>query len=464
MKKLITLCAFFITALLTAQDINGTWYGLLSFPGGDLHINIHLTQNGENYTATMDIPEQGAENIPLNDVAFENNTLVFALKQAQITYKGTYENNGFTGTFKQGSTELPLNFSRQEVTVVAPKRPQEPKSPYPYYEENVTFKNDKAGITLAGTLTLPKKEGNFPAVILISGSGAQDRNSELLDHKPFLVLADYLTRNGIAVLRYDDRGTAESTGDFATATSQDFATDAAAAYMYLKTRKEVNPKKIGLMGHSEGGLIAPLVASENAGVAFVVMLAGPAIAGDEILMLQNYMIGKADNMPEEELTKLGKTNRKIYDLVKQENDIPTLKTKLKAVYDTESKALFISKGIPASRVDEYIDAQVDGLASPWYINFIKYNPAPALEKVKCPILALYGEKDLQVAPTANIEALKRIVEKSGNKKVTIKELPGLNHLFQTTETGAPAEYRQIEETFSPTALNEISTWIKQQVK
>ncbi len=465
MKKAFIAILLLFTASLFAQDITGPWNGLLSFPGGQLRVivNITKTETG-SYTATMLVPEQSANAIPASDVLFENNILVFAVPEAGINYKGTLENNIFKGTFTQNGYPISLDFGREEVKMKEKQRPQEPVKPYPYYTEDVVFKNEKAGITLAGTLTLPKKEGNYPAVILITGSGPQNRDEELLGHKPFLVLADHLTKNGIAVLRYDDRGTGSSQGAFAKATSEDFAADAEAAFNYLKTRKEINKSKIGLAGHSEGGIIAPMVALKHPDVAFIVLLAGTAIPGDELMLLQNYLLGKADGMPEAELTKLGGINMQLYGAIKSETDTKALKTRLHSIFEKEIYPLFLSKGIPEDQVIQYINLQINELSSPWYSNFIRYNPGPALEKVQCPILALNGEKDLQVAPAANLDAIKRAAQKSGNKKVTTKLLPGLNHLFQESKTGSPAEYGEIEQTFSPVAMDEISSWILKLVK
>jgi len=465
MKKLFLLIALTLCSFLQAQDITGDWHGLLKFPGGQFPIDFHVTKTATGYTATMDSPDQGAMGIPVTTTIFENNILVFAIPEGNLSYKGTLEGTTVKGTFSQNGGNVPMDLSREAIKAEAVKRPQEPVKPYPYFEEEVFIKNDKAGVTLAGTLTLPKQGGtNYPAVILITGSGAQDRNEEILGHKPFLVLADYLTRQGFAVLRYDDRGTEKSTGNYVTATTQDFATDAEAVFAYLKTRKEINPKKIGLAGHSEGGVVSPIVAVNNPDVAFIVMLAGTAIPGDELMMLQNYLIGKANGMPEAELTKLGNINRAIYNLIKEEQDPQILKSRLKAQFNKDLKPLLLSKGIPEAQIGPYIDGQVGDLATPWYTTFIRYNPYPVLEKVKCPILALNGSKDVQVAPKANLDAIKRAAEKSGNKKFTTQELPGLNHLFQTSTTGSPTEYGEIEETFSPAALKIVGDWIALQVK
>lgn len=446
-----------------AQDITGKWHGLLKFPGGQLRISLNVSNTDNGFTATMDSPDQGAVNIPIPVVAFENNIFAFAIPDGKIDYKGALQNNTIQGSFTQSGTPLPLDFGREEITLTRKLRPQEPSKPYPYYEEEVTFKNEKANILLSGTLTLPKKDGNFPAVILITGSGPHNRDEELMEHRPFLVLADHLTKNGIAVLRYDDRGIGKSKGSFAQATTADFASDAEAAYHYLKTRKEINKKKIGLAGHSEGGTIAPMVAAQDEDVAFIVLMAGTTIPGDEILLLQNYLLGKAGGMPEEELTKLGIINRKLYNVIKEQEG-QAMKDKLASIYKSDLRPLFISKGLPHADVDQYITMQVDEMSTPWFVYFIRHNPETSLRKVNCPILALYGAKDIQVAPVANLDALKRITEKSGNKKVTAKQLPGLNHLFQECNACTIEEYGIIEQTISPLALNEISEWINKQVK
>ncbi|MXN91557.1 alpha/beta fold hydrolase [Flavobacterium sp. Sd200] len=464
MKKIFALALLLFCTITNAQDIIGAWHGQLAFTGGQLRLDLNITKTESGYTATMDSPDQKAMGIPVTTITFESNTLNFAIPKGNLSYKGQLLDNAFKGTFTQNGMDIPLTLSRNEVTITKPKRPQEPAKPYPYYEEEVTFKNEKAGITLAGTLSLPKKEGSYPAVILVSGSGAQNRDEELLGHKPFLVLADYLTRHGIAVLRYDDRGTAASTGEYQNATTQDFATDANAAFNYLLSRKEINKNKIGIAGHSEGGVVAPMVAASNPKVAFIVLMAGTGIPGDELLLLQNFLINKAEGMPEEELNKMGAILKNAYDIIKQENNATAAHIKVKAVFNEQLRPLFLSKGIPVDQVNQLIEAQSADLTSAWYWNFIRYNPATALEKVKCPILAINGSNDLQVPARANLDAIKRATDKGGNKKVTIKELPGLNHLFQTSAKGAPSEYSEIEETFSPTALKEIADWIIKQTK
>lgn len=464
MKKLLLFTVLLISAVVFAQDITGKWNGILQFPAGKLRITVDVSKTGTGYQALMGSPDQGPGTIPADSFTFENNTVTFAIVSVMASYTGTYNNGLIKGTFTQRGMEIPLELTRGEVKIEEHAKPQDPKKPYPYYTEDITFKNDKADIILAGTLTLPKKEGNYPAVILISGSGQQNRDEEILGHKPFLVLADHLTKNGFAVLRYDDRGAGKSGGKFATATTADFTTDAEAAFNYLKTRPEINKKKIGFIGHSEGGMIAPMVAVNNADVAFIILMAGPGITGSELMVLQNYLIGKADGIPEDELTKLSGINKRIYDAISSENDPKKMEEAVRTTISSEMGSFFASKGVPQSEIDNYINAQVEGLTSPWYVYLIKYDPAPVLEKVKCPILALNGDKDVQVAANANLDGIKRAAEKGGNKKVTTKKMQGLNHLFQECTTGQAEEYSEIQQTLSPALLDEITNWMKKEAR
>ncbi|MDZ4746390.1 MAG: alpha/beta fold hydrolase [bacterium] len=466
MKKitLILLTSLFSLTVF-GQDIIGQWNGALKVQGTQMRLVFNITKTDNGVSSTMDSPDQGAKGIPTTTTSFENSILKITIANAKIEYEGTLgKDNIIVGTFKQGGQSFPMNLSNEVIEKEKLVRPQEPTKPYSYYSEDITFENKNAGISLAGTLTLPKKDGVFPVVILISGSGPQNRDEELLGHKPFLVLSDYLTKNGIAVLRYDDRGTALSKGDFKTATSADFATDVESAISYLKTRKEINKKKIGLIGHSEGGLIAPMVASKSKDVAFIVLLAGTGIEGDQILLLQQKLIGKASGISEEDLQKNEIENRKTFDIANKSINLEQLNNDL-TIYIMQSLKDNPNSKKPQGMSDEdFVKLQVKQIANPWMQYFIKYNPAPALEKVKCPVLAINGEKDLQVPPKENLEAIEKALTKGGNKKVTIIELPNLNHLFQECKTGSPEEYATIEQTFSPTALNEILKWLQTQTK
>jgi fermentation-respiration switch protein FrsA (DUF1100 family) len=466
MKRIVTFIFIFgAISTIFSQDITGTWNGILKVQGMQLSLVFHINKTEKGLSSTMDSPDQKAFGIPVTTTNFENSKLIIALANPRIEYEGVLGADGnITGTFKQSGQSFPMNLSKENVEKEIIKRPQEPKKPYSYYTEEVVFENKDANINLAGTLSLPTKEGVFPAVILISGSGAQNRDEELLGHKPFLVIADYLTKNGIAVLRFDDRGTAMSKGDFKTATTLDFSTDVEAALQYLQTRKEIDQNKIGLIGHSEGGIIAPMVAAKSKNVSFIILLAGTGIPGDKLLLLQQELIGRASGISEEDLQKSKIINTEVFDLVKKETNLEQLKKDITALITKSIKSdpnTQIPDGISES---DFIDIQVNQLLSPWMQFFIKYNPAPALEKVGCPVLALNGDKDMQVPSKVNLEAINKALTKGGNKKVITKELPNLNHLFQECKTGSPEEYSEIEQTFSPLALVEILNWIQIQTK
>jgi pimeloyl-ACP methyl ester carboxylesterase len=463
-KAVITLLVGLASITVWGQDITGDWNGALKVQGIQLRLVFHILKTETGYSATMDSPDQGAKGIAVTATHFENSVLKISITNMALEYEGTLGKDAvITGTFKQMGQSFPLNLSKETIEKEKPVRPQEPAKPYPYYEEDVFFENREDSVTLAGTLTLPQKEGVFPAVVLISGSGAQNRDEELMGHKPFLVLSDFLTGNGIAVLRFDDRGTASSTGNHNTATSFDFSKDVEAGVKYLQTRKEINRRKIGLIGHSEGGIIAPMLAARSKDVAFIVLLAGTGIRGDQIILMQSELINRKSGMSEDELQNTMTISRKSFEIVAKSTDAEQLKTDLTEYLKQVLKETPSVK--PQSISEEnFITSQVNAMTSPWMRYFLKYNPAPALEKVKCPVLAINGEKDLQVPAKINLEAIKAALTRGGNKQVTTKEMPGLNHLFQECETGLPAEYATIEQTFSPLALNEILTWIKIQTK
>lgn len=466
MKKIIiTLFVTLTTLSLYAQDITGKWNGILEVQGTQLTLVFNISQTDDGYSAIMDSPDQGAEGIPVTSTSYENKVLKIEISNAGIQYEGALNNEQLIiGTFKQRGQSFPLNLTKEKAIKEKMKRPQEPTQPYPYDSEDITFENTKDNIVLAGTLTLPEKDGNYPAVVLISGSGPQNRDSELLGHKPFLVLADYLTKNGIAVLRFDDRGTAASTGDFRGATSFDFASDVEFAIKYLQTRKEIIHNHIGLVGHSEGGIIAPIVAAKSKDVNFIVLMAGVGIPGDQLLILQQELVGKDSGMTDEEIQEDKAINQGAFDIVLKSTHADSLRIDLTDYIKhamNENPDFEIPEGMAES---DFINLFVNQLSGPWMVNFIKYNPEPTLEKVKCPVLAINGAKDLQVPAKVNLEAIKSALENGGNNNVTTRELPNLNHLFQECETGSPSEYASIEQTISPMALDEIASWILNQVK
>jgi hypothetical protein len=330
------------------------------------------------------------------------------------------------------------------------RRPQTPSRPFPYAEEEVNFAGGAGGIVLAGTLTLPKGEGPFPAVLLISGSGPQDRDESMASHRPFLLLADALTRKGIAVLRCDKRGVGKSTGNPDSATTMDLAADSKAALAYLKSRKEVDATRIGLLGHSEGAIIAPYLAGHSK-VKWLVLLAAPATDGEQTLLNQSELIGRAGGLSEEQLDASLGFDKAAYALVRKEKDPTALAEKL--------VALVKESGLDAALPPAALETQLRMLTSPWFRFFLDYDPLPNLKAVSCSVLALYGQKDLQVAAKANLPLLKKAFQDSMNTQAETKELPDLNHLFQHAYTGTPAEYAAIEETFSPDALALIVDWV-----
>lgn len=464
MKKIFLLLCFLITSSLFSQDITGKWFGKISIMGTELHFSFDFSSSNSTYSGTMDIPQQNAKGIPLSSVTFEDKTLVFKFEQAKFSYSGKLnDSNDFEGIFSQNGQNLPLNLSRNQTEIKKVKRSQEPKPPFDYEIEEVTFVNQKDKITLGGTFTSPKSD-NFPVVILISGSGQQDRNSEILGHKPFWVIADYLTKNGIGVLRVDDRGIGQSGGDFNTSTSFDFATDVESAIAFIKTKKGVNHKKIGLIGHSEGGMIAPIVASKDKNINFIVLLAGPGIPCDELLIEQTYLIAKVSGASENEIAETQKTNKQIYDLVKSDKSNEEIKSGLENIFTNlfKNDPSFIN--LNETEKNQLINQQIESVSYPWFKNFLRFKPEEYLKKVKCPVLVLNGENDLQVPPKSNMLGIKNALDKGGNKKVTLKEYPKLNHLFQESVTGSTDEYGAIEQTFSPTVLTDIKDWILAQTK
>ena len=466
---LISLISFAFVLEVCAQqasDAAGIWQGTLSVQGMNLRVifTVAAAPDGK-LTATMDSPDQGAAGIPVDSVTNVGGKLSFLMPKISGTFTGLFEqgNRSIEGTWTQHGMAFPLTLAKVESKPEV-KRPQEPKKPYPYDEEEVTYDNPSSGFRLAGTLTKPKSGAPFCAVILITGSGAQDRDENVFGHKPFLVLSDYLTRKGIGVLRVDDRGVGGSRGTFKTATTKDFATDVRAGIDFLKSRKDIDPKKIGLLGHSEGGVIAPMVAADSKDVAFIVLMAGTGVTGDEILYAQAALIAEAAGASKEAVEKNKEVQQKMFSVLKQEKDdsvaaskiLTIIRDGLHSMSEEEKKSLEVS--------ETALDQQVASMVSPWYRFFISYDPRTALRRVACPVLAINGEKDLQVPPKQNLPAVERALRDGGNTRFVVKELPGLNHLFQTAKTGSPSEYATTEETISPTALKIIGDWILEQCK
>ena len=469
--KMVSLAAAVTAVLITlasgpsaASEIVGDWSGTVNFSGVELRIVFHRTAGeDESLSATMDSPDQGAAGIPVSNVTFDGDSLVIEIAVAQGGYYGKYDQDSLfvDGEWRQAGFKLPLRLVRGGE-IKPPARPQEPERPLPYHEEDVEFDNGEAGITLAGTLTIPKGEGPFPAAVLISGSGPQDRDEMVLGHKPFLVLSDHLTRNGIAVLRYDDRGIGESGGVHGTATTADFATDARAAFEYLKMRKEIDASLAGLIGHSEGGIIAAMSAASSDDIAFIVMIAGPGLKGSEILLAQNMALLELQGAPADVLSKRKEQLEQEYRILAGKGSDEETR---ESIISTSTS--FLERYSPEEREqygfsEDGVKKRAEILTSPWFRFFMEYDPTTALRKVKCPVLAMNGSRDIQVDPGRNLPAIESALNEAGNEDFRTVEMPGLNHLFQTAETGSPSEYALIEETMSPAALEMVSGWILSQ--
>ena len=449
-----------ITAQKALKDIEGSWLGKLNTGGMELRMVFNFTMTAaDTLKATLDSPDQAAQGSPLGGVRLAGDSLFVDAPLLKGNYKGTFTSDTtIRGARTQLGKEYSLDVSRQEAPPVV-LRPQEPIPPFPYAAEDVTFRNSIESFDLAGTLTMPEGTGPFPAVVLISGSGPQDRDETLLGHKPFLVIADHLTRNGIAVLRYDDRGVGKSKGNMMNATSMSLAGDAEAAVTYLLSRPEIDKKMIGLAGHSEGGLIAPIVASRNDNIAFLVSLAGPGVKGYDIIIRQTRDIQMASGIPEKDIEETIKTNGKLFEMVMAEADQRKVAKNAMEWYNKELDGKGVSPEERKTMMTQFTQALLS-VNNPWFRYFLAAEPAEFWSKVKVPVLALNGEKDLQVSAEVNLPAIKTSLKKAKNRKVTIKSMPGLNHLFQHCTTGSPAEYASIEETISPEVLQIITDWIK----
>ena len=457
MKKLLTLCSLALTVALAtpvfAEDPAGDWGGLLM---GQLHIIIHVKKDDKSqYSATLESPDQGAFVLPADTVTAAPDHLAFAINKINGSYDGKWDEikQAWIGTWTQGQA-MPLTLKRLvdgKVVADAPKRPQEEAiaaGPLPYTSNEVIF-DSVAGVKLAGNFSVPQGKGPFPAVVLIAGSGPHTRDEDVFGHKVFLVLADALNHAGIAVLRYDKRGIGKSTGDYAHATTTDFAADAKAAVSWLKTRPEVSSAHIGLIGHSEGGLITPAVAVHEPSVRFVVLMAGPGLPGDQILLMQQAAIARADGQSDATITTAAKLNKTAFDMIKTAESLD----------DAKAKAATMAAGLVAGgqMTQAQADAAFAAITTPWFYEFIRTDPRPMLEQVKVPVLAINGGLDTQVPAKEDLAAIRDALK--NNADVTITEMPGLNHLFQTATTGAPSEYLQIEETMSPVALKTITDWV-----
>lgn len=419
-------------------DASGDWRGRVSVGAVTLRVALHL-----GATSTFDSPDQGVRGLPARFSASGRQVVV------EIDGVGVFEGllsvdgNVLEGAVRQGPMAVPLRFERGAFTAL--HRPQTPVSPVPYRAEEVSFENLRdAEIRLAGTLTLPEGRGPFPAVVLISGSGPQDRDGTVFEHKPYLVFADALTRRGVAVLRMDDRGVGGSSAGPPAATTSDYAGDVEAAIAWLRTNSHVDAARIGLLGHSEGAAIASLVASRDPTVGYVALLAGQGVSGREVVVEQARAIAVANGASAEQARQVASLQQAIMDAVIASPDGDGLRASLDAI-------------TARHRAPQLTDAAIGQITSPWYRHFLSLDPARALQAIRAPVLAVLGGKDVQVTPDQNAPALRAAL--ADNRMASVEVLPGLNHLFQTAETGSPDEYGRIEETIAPAALTRVVDWI-----
>lgn len=461
MKKVIVGFVFTLSSIAgISQDISGNWSGVVEAGSGkQIVFNFTFVKDGEKYNTVIDIPALRVDALKPQNTSFTDQQLFVDGSNLGFKYKGSYmeHNQSIEGTFSEGVNEIVLKLKRSDGhTDNTLRKQQEPVRPYPYKEEEVTFDNKEADVKLSGTLTLPEKAGIYPAIILISGSGPQDRDETFYGHKPFLVLADYLTRQGFAVLRYDDRGVGRSTGNHSDATTKDLALDVLSATKYLRTRKDIQAGNIGLIGHSEGGIIAPMVANLDKKISFIVLMGATGIPGSDVsIHLAKTMRG----FPVTDELAYDLAIRKGIAIASSSKDVAIMKKDLKVHYNVAIAPMLKPYINSETELEKAIDNLIEIRTSPWNRYFYTYNPADELKKVKCPVLALNGSKDKQVQPGLNQDGIRKALVKGNNKDYLVKMLPNLNHLFQECETGNMDEYSKIEQTIAPFVLEEIAEWI-----
>ena len=429
-------------------DIQGTWLGTLDTPE-PLRIVLNFERSAAGWTGTADSPDQAVFAIPISSVTVTGDQVDVAIASVGLTLTGTVSSDGqtLTGVATQNGGSIPVTLERQ-AGPLSFRRPQDPVPPFPYSTAEVTFPSESPGVTLAGTLLWPEGPGPFTTVVLLTGSGPQNRDEELLNHRPFLVLADALARANVAVLRYDDRGVGASTGDFDAAITPDFVSDARGAVAYLRSQANFTVGSIGLVGHSEGGIVAPLAADENADVSFLVLLAAPGVDGRTIILSQQRAINAADGLPPAVVDAAAAQQEAIFACFEGPEQADE-------ALDACLRQVLTGAGLGPAELASTL-AQLE---MPWWRWFVSYDPAPVLRRTQVPVLALNGSLDLQVLASVNLPPLRAALEEAGNTDATVSELPGYNHLFQRATTGSPSEYVQIEQTMAPEVLTQIADWI-----
>ncbi len=475
MHKLFFINFLLISSFTFAQNPIGTWQGNININSQQIPIVFHFYKDTTGkLTGKWDSPTQNANNLPCSNITVNADSIVIDLKIISGFYNGKFITpDSMAGTWHQGNGRLLLNLVRTSNNAAfnTPKRPQTPKPPFPYEADSITYANADNTMHYGATFTKPfdKTNKKYPAVLLITGSGKQDRDENIFDHKPFAVIADYLTKNGIAVLRVDDRGMGETTGSFDTSSSQDFAKDVECGIKYLESRKDVDVKNIGLIGHSEGGMIAPMVAAENKSVSFIIMLAGTGVQGNIINDRQNILPMKTAGVNKDIIEKFLQLHHVLIAAAMLTTTINEFKDDVPKIYygwkkqQTEETINTLIKG-----TDEQAIAALENkyiiFHSKWWKFFLTHDPSKDIERLSIPVLALNGSKDIQVDPKTNLPAIENALKKSKSKNYTTRELPGLNHLFQHCKKCTIEEYGELEETFAPEVLEIMRDWIKNVVK
>lgn len=440
----------------------GDWSGILDAGGTRLPLVFHVTAGDEGLVASMDSPSQGAFGFAADRVHATADSLVIRFERLTGRLEGTGDPaTHFEGVWVQAGMAFALELARNDgvdpSTIETAARPQDPECPCPYTDEDVRFRNERAQIELAGTFTRPEGDGPFPGVVLVSGSGPQDRDASMFGHRSFLVLADHLARHGIAVLRYDERGVGASEGDQESSTTSILSHDTQAAVDFLRAQDGIDA--VGIMGHSEGGAIAPLVASRDPELDFIVLMAGPGTTGRQILAAQTRagleVLGIDPAVIDALVAANLEATKAVAEAAPEEDLEPAVREAFGGaadVLDAETRAM-----LALDDADAWLATNVRMLSTPWFRAFARFDPAPALQKVTCPVLAVNGALDLQVLPEENLAGIEAAL--AHNDDVTIRELPSLNHLFQTATTGSAEEYGAIDETLAPVFLDTVTDWI-----
>lgn len=453
----LTFLFLLIANISFCQSPYGDWYATLK--SADLPLVFHIKKEGKNNQISVDSPKQNAFDMPGEIFIAKGNSIKVEMPKLGVTYEGTYYSDSISGLFKQGPIVETLTFYQKQIEPKKANRPQNPKAPYSYTREEVKFENLQDSFSLAGTITLPKDKNNVPAIVLVSGSGPQNRDEEMMGHRPFWVLADYLTNLGYAVLRYDDRGTFDSEGDFSDATTLDFARDASAAVNYLKKRPEVDSTKIVIIGHSEGGLIANILGAQIPNLSAIISLAGTSIRGDSILKIQRRLMAESIEEQNAQIELAHAYNDAIWQAAIASANILEFEKELTFISKKFLKKFRKKKFIKKSEESDLTDAVKNSVLNPWMYEFIRYSPSIDIPNITCDVLVLIGSRDIQVTSKENIRGYNDLLPNNGKLHI-VKELKGLNHLFQRCETCTINEYEQLEETFSTIALEEIRSFLK----